>query len=229
MLMARTCLTRVSMLPSCSRLHASLSINLPSWDTPRRTADDILSIVGAPGRGVRAISMSNKMVHFVGSLSLPQPGHIFTVRSISWIINADRVGELLELVQIDSAPIIPAPTTIDPISKPLPRSPSSTTRHPLPHYQRRQINNDDLIESIDRVGLKLADCLSIAESALTTLVQRRPPFDPNLSEAARETLRVTALPFGLTNVTATCQDALWGKFADQILSTIGAHRGARVR
>ena len=44
------------------------------------------------------------------------------------------------------------------------------TRHSLPRYQTRQINNDDLIASIDRVGLKLADCLSIAESALDTLV-----------------------------------------------------------
>ena len=61
------------------------------------------------------------------------------------------------------------------------------THHPLPRYQRRQINNDDLIASIDQVGLKLADCLSIADSALDTLVQRRPPSDPDLSEAARET------------------------------------------
>ena len=43
MLMARTCLTHVSLLPSCSRLHAPLPINLPSWDTPWRTVDDILS------------------------------------------------------------------------------------------------------------------------------------------------------------------------------------------
>ena len=138
------------------------------------------------------------------------------VGSISWIINADRVGELLEPVQIDSAPIIPAPTTADPISEPPPRSPSSATHRPLPRYQRRQINNDDLIESIDRVGLKLADCLSIAESALDTLVQRRPPSDPNLSEAARKTPGVTALPFGLTIVAATYQGALRGKFVDQV-------------
>ena len=36
----------MSLLLSCSRLHASLSINLSSWDTPRRTADDILSTNG---------------------------------------------------------------------------------------------------------------------------------------------------------------------------------------
>ena len=88
------------------------------------------------------------------------------------------------------------------------------THHPLPRYQRRQINNDDLIASIDQVGLKLADCLSIAESALDTPVQRRSPSDPDLPEAARKTPGVVALPFGLTNITATYQDALRGKFTD---------------
>ena len=43
--MAWTYLTRVSLLPSCSWSYASLSINLPSWDTPRMTVDDILSTV----------------------------------------------------------------------------------------------------------------------------------------------------------------------------------------
>ena len=90
------------------------------------------------------------------------------------------------------------------------------THRPFPRYQRRQINNDDLIASIDQVGLKLVDCLYIAESALDTLVQRRPPFDPDLSEAARETPGVTALPFGFTNAATTYQDALRGKFADQV-------------
>ena len=54
------------------------------------------------------------------------------------------------------------------------------------------------------------------ESALTTLVQRRPPSSLDLSKAARDTLRVTALPFGLTSVAAAYQDALRGKFADQV-------------
>ena len=36
----------------------------------------------------------------------------------------------------------------------------------LPCYPRRPTDNDDLIASIDRIGEKLADCLSIAESAL---------------------------------------------------------------
>ena len=80
----------------------------------------------------------------------------------------------------------------------------------------RQINNDDLIVSIDWVSLKLVDCLSIAESALDTLVQRRPPSDLDLSEAAQETPEVTVLPFGFTNIAATYQDALRGKFANQV-------------
>ena len=78
----------------------------------------------------------------------------------------------------------------------------------------RQINNDDLIASIDQVGQKLANCLFIVESALTTLVQHRPPSDLDLSEADQETLGVTALPFRLTSVAAAYQDALRGKFTD---------------
>ena len=156
------------------------------------------------------------MVRSVGSLSLPQPDQIFMVESISWIIKADGVGELIEPVQINVVPITPAPTTAAPILEPPPRSLSPTIHRPLPRYQWRQINNDDLIASIDQVGQKLADCLSIAESALDILVQHRPPSDPDLSEAARETTGVTTLPFGFTNIAATYQDALRGKFADQV-------------
>ena len=94
------------------------------------------------------------------------------VGSISWIINVDGLGELIEAVQIDSTPITPTPVSADPISEPPLRSPSSIIHRLLPHNQRRQINNDDLIASIDQVGQKLADCLSIVESALDTLVQR---------------------------------------------------------
>ena len=57
---------------------------------------------------------------------------------------------------------------------------------------------------------------TITESALDTLVQRRPLSDQDLSEAARETLGVTALPFGFTNIVATYQDAIRGKFVDQV-------------
>ena len=149
---------------------------------------------------MRAVSLSNKMVFSAGSSSLPQPGQIFTVGSITWVINADGVGELLEPVQIGSAPTTLAPATANPISEPLPRSAPSATHRSLPCYQRRHVNNDDLIESIDQVGLKLADCLSIAELALDTLVQHRAPSDPDLSTInARQTPGPAALPFGLAN------------------------------
>ena len=116
------------------------------------TADDILSTVGMPGRGMRAVSMTNKMVHFAGSSSFPKPGQIFTVGSISWIINADEDGEIIEPVQIDSVPTTPIPATADPISEPPPRSSLPTTHRLLPRYSRKQIDNDDLIASIDQVG-----------------------------------------------------------------------------
>ena len=120
-------------------------------------------------------------------------------------------------MQIGSAPTTLAPATANPISEPLPRSAPSATHRSLPCYQRRHVNNDDLIESIDQVGLKLADCLSIAKSALDTLAQHRAPSDPDLSTInARQTPGPAALPFGLANTATTYQDALRGKFADQL-------------
>ena len=101
---------------------------------------------------MHAVSILNKMVHSAGSSSLPQSDQIFMVRSISWIINANGVRELIEPVQIDIAPITPAPVTANSISEPPPRSPSLTTYRLLPRYPRRQINNNDLIASIDQVG-----------------------------------------------------------------------------
>ena len=107
--------------------------------------------------------MMNKMVCFVGSSSFPKPGQIFMVGLISWVINADGDGEIIDPVQIDSAPTTPAPVTADSISEPSPRSSSSIIRRPLPRYPRKRISNDDLIASIDQVGQKLTDCLSLVE------------------------------------------------------------------
>ena len=58
----------------------------------------------------------------------------------------------------------------------------SIARRQLPCYSRSRIDNDDLIASIDRASQKLADCLSIVESALTTLVQRRSPSEADQVE-----------------------------------------------
>ena len=116
--------------------------------------------------------MMNKMVHFSSSSSSPKPGQIFMVRSITWVINVDGGGEIIEPMQIDSAPTTPTPAIADPISEPPPRSFSLTTHRLLPRNLRKQVGNVDLNASINHVSQKLADCLSLIESALTTLVQR---------------------------------------------------------
>ena len=54
-------------------------------------------------------------------------------------------------------------------------SSSLTAHHQLPCYQRRQIDNDDLLASINRHGQGLAECLSLAESALAMVLCRSPP------------------------------------------------------
>ena len=110
--------------------------------------------------------MANKMVRFPSSPFSPKPGQTFTVGSISWFINDNGDGEIVEPVQNSTALITPMPTPVDPISEPPPRSSSSITRRSLPRYPRKQIDNNDLIASIDQVNQKLSNCLSTAESAL---------------------------------------------------------------
>ena len=58
---------------------------------------------------------------------------------------------------------------------------SSTACHQLPCYQRRQIDNDDLLASIDRHGQGLAECLSLIESALA-MGRCRSPREANSVE-----------------------------------------------
>ena len=120
--------------------------------------------------------MANKMVRFPSSPFYPKPSQTFTVGSISWLINDNGDGEIIELVQNSTASITPAPALVDPISEPPLRSSSSVTRRSLPHYPRKQIDNDDLIASINQVNQKLSNCLSIAESALV-----RPADDEEFS------------------------------------------------
>ena len=54
-------------------------------------------------------------------------------------------------------------------------SPSAPIHHQLPRYPRRQIDNDDLLASIDRTDQHLANCLSLAESALAMVQGRSSP------------------------------------------------------
>ena len=82
---------------------------------------------------------------------------------------------------MEEAWIQSAPTTASPASATAPtmvdRAPTTlaslsampTTHRPLPRYKGRQINNTDLLDSIDRVGAKLAETL-----ALVSLIQSQP-------------------------------------------------------
>ena len=58
-----------------------------------------------------------------------------------------------------------APTTLD-LAPATPASSSATptTRRSLPRYKGRQIDNTDLLDSIDQVGTKLAETLALVDS-----------------------------------------------------------------
>ena len=58
-----------------------------------------------------------------------------------------------------------APTMVHPVLT-MPTSLSATpmTHHPLPRYKGKQIDNTDLLDSIDRVGTKLAETLALVST-----------------------------------------------------------------
>ena len=80
---------------------------------------------------------------------------------------------------VDLAPTMVdlAPTTVDLASTTVdlalttPASPSATptTHRPLPRYKGKQIDNTDLLDSIDQVGTKLVETL-----ALVSMIQSQP-------------------------------------------------------
>ena len=86
---------------------------------------------------MRADSMASQMIRFPSSMILPEPDQTFTVGSMTWIIVADGVEEIVEAVQNHPAPIVPTSTTTSSISTPR-------------RWVRRSISNDDLIASIDQ-------------------------------------------------------------------------------
>ena len=58
-----------------------------------------------------------------------------------------------------------APTTVDlALATPASSSATPTTRRPLSHYKGRLIDNTDLLDSIDRVGTKLAETVALVSS-----------------------------------------------------------------
>ena len=86
-------------------------------------------------------------------MAFPELGQIFTVGSMTWVIGVDDVKEIMEAVQNHPTLIVPTSTMTSPI--------------PMPHHWvRRSINNDDLIEAIDRVTDRLAKCQLLVDSVL---------------------------------------------------------------
>ena len=77
----------------------------------------------------------------------------------------------------------------------------------LPCYQRRRIDNDDLLASIDRHGQSLAECLSLVESALAMVQCRSSPkadsVEDRLAKAEAkimgETSIMTFAPFSFSS------------------------------
>ena len=117
-------------------------------------------------------------------------GLTFTVGQITWTTGSDDfIAMTMEEAWTQSTPTTSspasatAPTTVDTaltttdtvlttmdlalttvhLSPTTPASSSATptTRRPLPRYKGKQIDNTDLLDSIDRVGTKLAETLAL--------------------------------------------------------------------
>ena len=111
------------------------------------------------------------MVIIPGSMATPN-GLTFTIGQITWTTDFDDfIAMTPEEAQVQSASTTAspasatAPTTVDLASTtPASSSATPTTRRPLPRYKGRQIDNTDLLDSIDRVGTKLAETLALVSS-----------------------------------------------------------------
>ena len=146
---------------------------------------------------MRTALQANKMVIILGSMAMPND-LTFTIGQITWTTGSDdSIAMTTEEAWIQPAPTTTspasataltttdtAPTTMDTaltmmdlaptmvhLAPTTPASPAATptTRHPLPRYKGRQIDNADLLDSIDRVGTKLAETL-----ALVSMIQSQP-------------------------------------------------------
>ena len=122
-------------------------------------------------------------------------GATFTVGQITWTTGPDdSIAKATEEAWIQPAPtttspasataptmVNTAPTTVNTAPTTMNLAPTTvhlapttptatpTTHHPLPRYRGKQIDNTDLLDSIDRVGIKLAETL-----ALVSTIQSQP-------------------------------------------------------
>ena len=120
---------------------------------------------------MRIAPQTNKMVIIPGSMAMPK-GLAFTIGQITWTTGSDNfIAMTMEEAQIQSASTTTSPasattpTTLDLApATPASSSVTPTTRHSLPRYKGRQIDNTDLLNSIDRVSTKLAKTLALVDS-----------------------------------------------------------------
>ena len=141
---------------------------------------------------MRTALQANKMVIISGSMATPN-GLTFTVGQITWTTGSDdsiamttkeawiqpaptttSPASATAPTTVDTAPTTTdtAPTTMDlaptmvhlALTTPASSSATPTIRHPRPRYKGKQIDNTDLLDSIDRVGTKLAETLALVSS-----------------------------------------------------------------
>jgi hypothetical protein len=106
--------------------------------------------------------MASQTVNFPASMVLPM-GLTFTIGTFTWTTGVDGPAEVMEAVHAPPAPTRSTSTSADLIPGLLLGSSSLTTRRPLPRYQGRHLDNSDLIKSIDRVAVGLAETLTLGD------------------------------------------------------------------
>ena len=134
---------------------------------------------------MRTALQANKMVIIPGSMATPN-GLTFIIGQITWTTGSyNLIAMTTEEARIQSTSTTTsptsatAPTTMDTapttmrlapttvhLAPTMPASSSAMpiTRRPLPRYKGKQIDNTDLLDSIDRVGTKLAETLALVSS-----------------------------------------------------------------
>jgi hypothetical protein len=127
---------------------------------------------------VRAEFMASQMVHFSSSMAFPEPGQIFMNGSMTWVVDPNGNGEIVEAVQAYPTPIVPTSATTSPILT-------------LCRWVRRSIDNDDLIASIDRVTNRLVEWHLLVDSVLdwSTVSNETPALQEHQAAAAERPAR----------------------------------------
>jgi hypothetical protein len=103
--------------------------------------------------------MASQMVIFPASMVL-EAGQTFTVRTFTWTSSVNGTAKIVEAVRDSPAPIKSTPALADPnLGSSVPAA-----HRLLPCHQGRQLDNSDLVKSIDWVTEGLAKTLTLVEA-----------------------------------------------------------------